>query len=81
MLSTICRNIPFYVNMQRDASFDILKGMAIILVVVGHAIDDTCLLWRVITSVHMPLFFLVSGYFFHITPPCKMLYIRTLGGL
>lgn len=49
---------------QRDATFDVLKGIGIILMVVGHSgtpkwIHDS------IYSFHMPLFFIASGWFFN----------------
>lgn len=49
--------------------FDILKGMAIFLVVMGHVLTmcireiDRALLFKIIGQVHMPLFFFISGYF------------------
>ena len=52
---------------NRDAFLDIAKGLAIILVVVGHVIQGSSekfddLLWfRVIYSFHMPLFVFLSG--------------------
>ncbi len=59
---------------KRLRSLDIAKGIAIILVVIGHAIPDASarqgisspaleILFSVIYSFHMPLFFLISGYF------------------
>jgi fucose 4-O-acetylase-like acetyltransferase len=54
-------------NNNRDAFLDIAKGLAIILVVVGHVIQGSSekfddLLWfRVIYSFHMPLFVFLSG--------------------
>lgn len=55
-------------NIQlRDQFLDIAKGLAIILVVVGHVIQGSSekfddLLWfRVIYSFHMPLFVFLSG--------------------
>ena len=58
---------------QRDISFDILKGILILLVIVGHAIADTYVQgveWQHVTfdfiyTFHMPLFIMVSGYFAH----------------
>ena len=53
---------------QRAIQFDVLKGIAILLVVLGH-IYRTSLHCRysavedIIYIVHMPLFVLVSGYF------------------
>lgn len=54
--------------MERDASFDIMKGIGILAVIAGHSIklvtyDDT-LLWRFIYSFHMPMFFLIGGFFY-----------------
>lgn len=46
---------------QRDISIDIAKGIGIILVVYGHL---ACPVAREIFLFHMPLFFLLSGYFF-----------------
>ena len=52
---------------NRDAFLDIAKGLAIILVVIGHVIQGSSekfddLLWfRVIYSFHMPLFVFLSG--------------------
>lgn len=55
-------------NIQlRDQFLDIAKGLAIILVVVGHVIQggaekfDDLLWFRVIYSFHMPLFVFLSG--------------------
>lgn len=48
---------------QRDISIDILKGIGIILVVLGHS-GCPDLVRQYIYTFHMPLFFLASGYFF-----------------
>ena len=54
-------------NKYRDAFLDIAKGLAIILVVIGHVIQGSSekfdeLFWfRVIYSFHMPLFVFLSG--------------------
>lgn len=54
---------------QRIEYFDVLKGIAIFLVVMGHVITygvyriDASVAFRIIGSVHMPLFFFISGYF------------------
>lgn len=56
-------------NKQRIEYFDVLKGIAIFLVVMGHVITygvyhiDNSVVFRIIGSVHMPLFFFISGYF------------------
>ena len=50
--------------MERDNTFDIMKGIGILLVLLGHVwgIPHTN---HVITSFHMPLFFIIAGYFSH----------------
>lgn len=57
------------IKRPRDHSFDVMKGIAIYTVVMGHVLmyaapglTDTLLL-RVISLSHMPLFFFISGYF------------------
>lgn len=53
---------------MRNATIDSLKGFAIILVVIGHVLQNTIIdydeniLFRLIYSFHMPLFFFLSGY-------------------
>lgn len=56
----------------RDLSYDVLKGILILLVVLGHSIQDpfgnVCwnnVLFNFIYTFHMPLFIMVSGYFSH----------------
>lgn len=44
---------------------DVLKGIGIILVVLGHNLDKSMLLFKIIYSFHMPLFFLISGFLFN----------------
>ena len=56
--------------MRRDKRIDALRGLLMILVVLGHVIQyvyepkdfDNNILFRVIYSFHMPLFMCVSGY-------------------
>ena len=48
---------------SRDTTIDILKGIGILLVVVGHS-ECPLLLSECISSFHMPLFFIASGFFF-----------------
>ena len=49
---------------QRDATFDIMKGIGILLVMTGHFFGwSHPILGQVILSFHMPLFFFVAGYF------------------
>lgn len=47
---------------QRNRSIDIMKGIGILLVVIGHLVYGTSYPFRLIFSFHMPLFFLISGY-------------------
>jgi len=49
--------------MERDKSLDIAKGLGIILVVWGH-MAQACPIKEEIYLFHMPLFFIISGYFF-----------------
>lgn len=53
----------------RDIKIDLLKGLAILLVVLGHCVQynypktfDLHPVFRLIYSFHMPLFMLLSGY-------------------
>lgn len=46
----------------RIATFDILKGIGILLVIIGHTFMKEIGLF--IQAFHMPLFFIVAGYFF-----------------
>lgn len=49
--------------------FDMLKGIAIFLVVVGHVLTmcirdiDSAVLFKFVEKIHMPIFFFISGYF------------------
>lgn len=52
---------------QRDNTFDVMKGIGILAMIVGHSPIPE-LLNRFIFVWHMPLFFLVSGYFFKPKP-------------
>ena len=54
---------------ERNVLLDVLKGFAILLVVLGHAVQhnlpdsfDDNVIFRVIYSFHMPLFMFVSGF-------------------
>lgn len=48
---------------QRNSLMSIVKGMAIILMVAGHA-EGGDMLVRFIYLFHMPVFFIAAGYFF-----------------
>lgn len=58
--------------MQRNDSIDILKGFGIILMIIAHTCGPNNILWDFIYTFHMPLFFLVSGYF-HKQEPIALL--------
>jgi len=54
---------------ERNILIDLIKGLAILLVVLGHAVQfnfprtfDNQPLFRIIYSFHMPLFMLTAGY-------------------
>lgn len=54
---------------SREIHFDVIKGLAIVFVVMGHILTmcirdiDRMFLFKVIGEIHMPLFFFISGYF------------------
>ena len=54
-------------NMDRDITFDLMKGVAIIAMLCGHCIIPQTL-HHFIYMWHMPLFFIVSGYFYRTKP-------------
>lgn len=73
----------------RNIFFDAVKGILIILVVLGHCLqygfgDDYSnsnlffddMLFRTIYSFHMPLFMLISGYFFNPKGKNHLQYLR-----
>lgn len=51
-------------NKKRELCFDIAKGIGIILMIIGHCGIKNQYVRNFIYSFHMPLFFLISGYFF-----------------
>lgn len=53
-------------NKTRIVTFDILKGIGILLVIVGHTFMKE--IGSFIQAFHMPLFFIVAGYFYKYTP-------------
>lgn len=56
-------------GINRLHHFDIIKGIAILLVVMGHVLTmcireiDSAPLFKFIERIHMPIFFFISGYF------------------
>lgn len=62
---------------KRNESFDILRGIGIVLMVMGHigfgeAFD------KYIHTFHMPIFFFVSGYFFNTRDNFKSFFLHLL---
>lgn len=51
-------------NKKRELCFDIAKGIGIILMIIGHCGIKNQYVRNFIYSFHMPLFFIISGYFF-----------------
>lgn len=52
--------------MDRIKDIDVAKGIGIILVVLGHNIPVESRLFNYIALFHMPLFFMLAGYFFNL---------------
>ena len=59
---------------NRNLYIDLIKGIAIITVIIGHLIQYTSVgnfnfyenyIYKFIYSFHMPLFMLISGYLFY----------------
>ena len=48
---------------NRDVTFDMIKGIGMLLMLIGHYIPNVDWLHQIIYSFHMPLFFIVAGYF------------------
>ena len=68
---------------KKVLNVDIVKGLAIILVMIGHSgmflfIKDKALLNSIIYSFHMPLFFIVAGFFMKEKVSLKKAIIRLL---
>lgn len=53
---------PLWPARQRIDFIDHLRGLGIVMVVVGHVLTTPEALRTLIYSVHMPLFFFISGY-------------------
>lgn len=55
------------VNVMRNSVFDMMKGLAILLMILGHCRINSDL-HHAIYLFHIPMFFIVSGYFFKRRP-------------
>lgn len=49
---------------QRIELFDIMKGIGIILMIVAHTFGPDNIIWDCIYLFHMPLFFVIAGFFY-----------------
>ena len=58
----------------RDRRYDCLRGILILLVVIGHSRIDT--LHDIIFLFHMPLFFILSGFFLQKEKVISRLYLK-----
>ncbi|MCQ2383849.1 MAG: acyltransferase family protein [Paludibacteraceae bacterium] len=54
--------------MTRDFTLDCMKGIAMLAVIGGHCCTFDTPLYHVIYAFHMPLFFILSGYFYRQKP-------------
>ena len=48
---------------KRDCSIDVIKGLCIVLMMIGHVLETSSISRHVIYSFHMPVFFIVGGLF------------------
>lgn len=56
------RGIQMATSIKRIEWLDVLKGIGILFVIWGHGLVKNTVLYNMIWSVHMPLFFYASGY-------------------
>lgn len=66
--------------MNRQKWIDVVKGIGIILVVIGHC-DRPDVILKYIQSFHMPLFFITAGYVFSAKREFKDFAYRKASGL
>lgn len=57
-------NLNINLTSSRIAWVDISKGVAILLVILGHTLTSGGSAWKAVFSFHMPLFFILAGYTF-----------------
>ena len=48
---------------SRDMTFDVMKGIGLFMMVTGHTVGPESPIHSYIYAFHMPLFFMISGYF------------------
>lgn len=56
---------------MRNITYDNAKGISLILVILGHLLPFGNLPSSIIYSIHMPLFFYISGIFISNKGGCK----------
>ena len=61
--------------MTRNSAIDIVKGVGILAVIVGHCIPYDCWAYKFIYTFHMPLFFIVAGFLYKPTTLLKSKFI------
>lgn len=74
-------------NSDRNITIDVLRGIAILLVVLGHTMtgctdnSESSFLFNALWTIQMPLFFLISGYVTKYSRPAATLkdYIEFVG--
>ncbi len=73
------------VNSKRILWVDFAKAVAIIMVIMGHAISEYSLNFKqleiIIYSIHIPLFFILSGYTFKVKSDTKTWIIKRIKGI
>ncbi len=62
---------------RRIEWIDAAKGLAIILVIVGHTVESGTFARNIIFSFHIPLFFILSGYTFKLASNWTDFFYRT----
>ena len=66
---------------MRKPEIDILKGILIILVVIGHIVTGDSTTHNIIFWFHMPVFLMISGYFIKDASTVKSCFNNTLSKL
>lgn len=68
-LNTNKENIDFHMIEDRNISIDVIKGILILFVIIGHLLLGTLnenIFRFLIYAFHMPLFFFISGYLINV---------------
>ncbi len=64
-MNTDRKDIVVNESKERNACFDIARGVAIILVMYAHSCGMPFKITQYIIAFYMPLFFIIGGYFWH----------------